>query len=126
MLTLGTGDLTLALDAESGGAVARFELSTATATAPLFRPATSHNVFDASCYPLVPYANRLRDGTFQFRGRSIRLPPNVPGQKHPLHGQGWLASWRVTEKGPASAELSFTHLAGDWPWDYEARQRFAY
>ena len=83
------------------------------------------NVLDAASFPLVPYVNRIRGGAFTFRGREVRLRPNMPGDPSPLHGQGWLNPWKVEESGDRYAVLSFRHAAGEWPWDYEARQEFA-
>jgi aldose 1-epimerase len=45
----------------------------------------------------------------------------MPGQKHPLHGQGWRNPWQVAECGPSFAQLIYSHVPGDWPWAYEAR-----
>ena len=56
-------------------------------------------VLDASSFPLVPYVNRIRGGHFSFRGREIRLQPNMAGDPSPLHGQGWLNPWRVEQAG---------------------------
>ena len=50
----------------------------------------SENVLDAASFPLVPYVNRIRGGRFTFRGREVRLAPNMAGDPSPLHGQGWL------------------------------------
>ena len=85
----------------------------------------SENVLEAGCFPLVPYVNRIRGGRFVFRGREVRLAPNMPGDPSPLHGQGWLNPWTVEEASDDRAVLSFHHAAGEWPWTYEARQEFA-
>ena len=82
-------------------------------------------VLDAACFPLVPYVNRIRDGSFTFRGREVRLAPNMSGDPSPLHGQGWLNPWIVTARDAQCVALSFSHSAGEWPWDYQARQEFA-
>jgi aldose 1-epimerase len=43
----------------------------------------------------------------------------------PLHGHGWLAEWDVVAAESDSAELIYLHSESeDWPWSYEARQRF--
>ena len=81
-------------------------------------------VLDACSFPLVPYVNRIRGGCFTFRGREVRLAPNMLGDQSPLHGQGWLNPWTVERTDTASAVLSFRHDAGEWPWTYEARQEF--
>jgi aldose 1-epimerase len=80
---------------------------------------------DFASFPLVPYVNRIRGGAFAFRGRTVRLAPNMPPDPSPLHGQGWLARWEVVRAGEREAELLFRHQAGEWPWSYEARQVFA-
>ena len=79
------------------------------------------DVLDSAGFALVPFCNRVRDGRFSFRGREVRLAPNLPGQKHPLHGQGWRNPWRVVEAGDSFAQLSYRHAPSDWPWAYEAQ-----
>ena len=76
---------------------------------------------DSAGFPLTPYCNRIRDGRFSFRGREVRLQPNLPGQKHPLHGQGWRNAWQVLEAGETFAQIAFHHEAADWPWTYHSR-----
>jgi aldose 1-epimerase len=82
-------------------------------------------VLDADCFPLVPYVNRIRGGCFTFRGRTVKLKPNMAGDPSPLHGQGWLNPWDVERHDEAAAVLVYRHEAGEWPWSYEARQEFA-
>lgn len=82
-------------------------------------------VLDACCFPLVPYVNRIRGGCFTFRGREIRLDPNMPGDPSPLHGQGWLNPWTVEHSSTSSATLTYRHEPREWPWAYEARQEFS-
>jgi aldose 1-epimerase len=82
-------------------------------------------VLDAACFPLVPFVNRIRGGQFAFRGREIRLAPNMANDTSPLHGQGWLNAWQVDEQSETRAVLGFRHPAGEWPWAYEAHQEFA-
>jgi aldose 1-epimerase len=82
------------------------------------------NVLEAASFPLVPYVNRIRGGSFAFRGREIPIAPNMAGDPSPLHGQGWLNPWAVEQAEEASALLSYRHEAGEWPWAYEARQEF--
>jgi aldose 1-epimerase len=79
------------------------------------------DVLDSAGFPLVPFCNRVRDGRFAFGGHDVRLRPNLPGQKHPLHGQGWRGAWSVADAGEAFAELVFDHAADEWPWAYQAR-----
>jgi aldose 1-epimerase len=124
---LSAGDLRIELSPSIGGAISAFGWMDGNADRPILRESNSplENVLDAACFPLVPYVNRIRGGTFSFRGRVVRLKPNMPGDPSPLHGQGWLSAWQVETKASSSASLTFRHEAGEWPWDYEARQEFA-
>lgn len=117
---LVAGALRVELLPALGGALARFEHD----GQPLLRPTPpdAASVLETACFPLVPYANRIRGGRFVCEGREIRLAPNMVGDASPLHGQGWLASWDVAAAGERDAELVFRHEAGEWPWTYKARQ----
>lgn len=121
---IAAGNLLLELSPSVGGAISHFSLS---GEQSLLRECNSplQNVLDACCFPLVPFVNRIRDGRFTFRGRTIELQPNMAGDPSPLHGQGWLAPWDVERHDAASALLSFRHEPGEWPWAYEARQEFS-
>lgn len=79
---------------------------------------------EMSCFPLVPVVNRIAHGRFTFDGEQISLEPNIAREKHPLHGDGWTAAWRVVAADAARATLQFTHEAGAWPWSYTAEQSF--
>jgi len=73
----------------------------------------------------VPYVNRVRGGRFTFRARKVRLQPNMAGDPSPLHGQGWLNPWTVTDLKAQRATLEFRHEPGEWPWAYHARLEYA-
>jgi aldose 1-epimerase len=128
LLTLSRGALSLMLAPSRGGSIARFDYSPADGPAiPLLRgiaPGGPDGVLDMGSFPLVPYVNRIRDGRFTFRGREVRLAPNMAGDPSPLHGQGWLGEWTIASQSEAEAVLTFRHDAGEWPWDYEAAQHF--
>jgi len=49
----------------------------------------------------------------------------MPGDPNPLHGQGWLNPWEVSDSTAAAAALVYRHEADEWPWTYEARQDFS-
>jgi len=108
-----------------GGSIVRFDRIDAGGARPLLRGADAeiHDVLEAACFPLVPFANRIRGGTFTCDGRTVRLSPNMAGDASPLHGQGWRSEWTVTGSGEHYAALSFCHPPGEWPWKYEATQR---
>jgi len=125
-VTLQAGKLTLALNPSLGGSISAFEWIDGEASRPILRKCNTRHekVLDAACFPLVPYVNRIRGGRFTFRGRDVRLQPNMAGDPSPLHGQGWLGAWAVERQDERSAIQTFTHEPGEWPWSYEARQSF--
>jgi aldose 1-epimerase len=68
------------------------------------------------CYPMAPYAGRVRNGEFTFRGRGYRLPPTLG--KHAAHGSVYLLRWEAED------DTTFaTDLGPDWPFPGRARQQ---
>ena len=69
-------------------------------------------------YPMVPFAGRIRDGRFSFRGASHQLPLGSP--PHSIHGVVLDRPWRVEDAHTLSIDL-------DERWPYRGRvvQRFA-
>jgi aldose 1-epimerase len=124
-ITLRAGALQVQLLPAVGGCIVRFDRIAEGRRQPLLRgtDAALSDAGDAACFPLVPFANRIRGGTFTCDGRDITLRPNLTGDPSPLHGQGWRAEWAVTEASGDHALLSFHHPADEWPWEYLATQR---
>ena len=126
VLILSSADLELQLSPSIGGAISRLAYLGSDGAVPILRKSRTplENVLEAGSFPLVPYVNRIRGGSFAFRGQEIRLSANMAGDPSPLHGQGWHADWRVEQSDSSSAVLSFAHEAREWPWTYEAKQEF--
>ena len=126
VLTLSSSDLELQLSPSIGGAIQRLTYLGKDAPVSILRESRTplENVLEAASFPLVPFVNRVRGGSFGFRGRTVSLAPNMAGDPSPLHGQGWLNPWSVDNAGDDFATLSYRHEARDWPWDYAARQDF--
>ena len=126
-VTLAAGRLKLSLSPSIGGAISAFEWVGNDTSRPILRKCHTRpeTALDAASFPLVPYVNRIRGGRFTFRGQDVRLAPNMAGDPSPLHGQGWLNPWTIEEASDRHALLTFHHQAGEWPWNYEARQEFA-
>lgn len=126
LLTLSSGSLELRLSPSIGGAISRFAYRGQSGETPILRECHSplENVLEAASFPLVPYANRIRGGSFAFRGRTVTIQPNMAGDPSPLHGDGWLNAWDVEQADDISAVLVYRHEPAEWPWAYEARQEF--
>jgi aldose 1-epimerase len=68
-------------------------------------------------FPMAPFAGRVRDGRFTFRGVSHQLPIDMP--PHAIHGTALDQSWhRIDERTIG------TGLGPDWPFAGRAIQRF--
>lgn len=74
------------------------------------------------CYPMVPWAGRIRDGRFTFDGRDVQLPLNLGA--HAIHGVGFAMPWRVESRRNHFVELSLALPQDErWPFGGTANQR---
>ncbi len=122
-VSLSSDALKVVLDPARGGAIREFSWQ----EFPVFRPTpvdANDDPFSFSCFPMVPYANRVAEGRFTFEASEVRLDPNWVGDPNPLHGQGWRAPWSIVDASSSSALLRFEGGDDDWPWRYRAEQRF--
>ncbi len=92
-LVLRTADAELTIDATAGGrfaslAVDGHELLLTDGAGPIWW----------GCYPMAPFAGRIRDGWLTFEGREYQLERNLP--PHAIHGTVLDRSWRVRCGGP--------------------------
>lgn len=126
LVKLACRSLELRIAPEMGGSIARFDVKEPQGIKPVLRgvEGVPGHILEAASFPLVPYVNRIRGGRFAFRGREVRLAPNLAEDPSPLHGQGWLSPWSVEAAWETQALLSFRHVPGEWPWEYEAQQHF--
>jgi aldose 1-epimerase len=122
-IRLETGRLALEIAPAIGGSIARFERRTHDGWDTIFRKTEPDyaDALDAAMFPLIPFANRIRGGVFIYAGRSVTLPANMPGDKSPIHGQGWQNPWSVSRQDSASVTLDYRHDADAWPWVYDAQ-----
>lgn len=127
LLSLRAGRLSLDLAPDSGGSIVRFAIA---GKGDILRPTgadalASGKGNNTACYPLVPYSNRIAEGRLAVAGQTIKLAPNWPGQRHPMHGDGWSRAWQVARCDASSAELVYEHDGRlGWPYRYRAHQYF--
>lgn len=116
--TLSHGPLKLDVS-DQGGVIEGFWRD----TTPLLRPGKKSGVAtDASCFPLVPFANRVSGNRFVWQGREYQLQPNVEWDAHYLHGDGWLGEWQCVSRSDDSLCLVYEHLSG--VYHYRVSQAF--
>ena len=124
MIELAAGAWRARLRPEIGGCVAALTRD----GVPVLRTMgdEANHPLQSSCFPMVPYCNRIAAGHFAWREREITIAPNLPPHPHPLHGLGWLTEWRVVRSDRVSALLEHAYDgAGEWPWAYVAHQHVA-
>jgi aldose 1-epimerase len=57
---------------------------------------------------LVPWPNRIEDGSYEFGGRSYQLALDEPARRNAIHGLVRWAEWTVAEQVPERAVLEHT------------------
>jgi aldose 1-epimerase len=129
ILDLQCGHTTLQVCPEAGGSIARFFSHTDDSTIEWMRPAAiedinNSNALGMSCFPLLPYSGRIRDGAFRFDDADINLPLNFLPERHSIHGHGWQNVWSPVEQSVNRLVIEYSHVADEWIWGYLARQTF--
>jgi aldose 1-epimerase len=125
MLTISCGDAICTVHPELGGSLGSWMV----AGQPMLRSASASAIADGNLlgmatFPLVPYSNRIGDGTFLWDGQTIQLAKNFAPEPHAIHGVGWQRAWLVADHGADTVTLTLSHLGDEsWPWPFEAEQR---
>lgn len=111
------------LVSDQGGTIEGLWWQPAGRSIPLLRPGKQSGVaVESSCFPLVPFGNRVSGNAFSFAGHDYQLRPNVEWDSHYLHGDGWLNIWRRVAEEPDRLVLEYQHAEG--PYRYIAQQTF--
>ncbi|WP_343058826.1 aldose 1-epimerase [Microvirga lupini] len=130
MVTLRNSALKLDLAPSIGGAIAGFwHDGVALMRETPERALRDGMVRQTSCYPLIPYSNRIAQGRFSFEGVEHRLALNFGDHPHSIHGNAWQKPWEVMEADEAHCRLVLVHRpegdeARGWPFAYRAEQLF--
>lgn len=122
---LRAGALSLRLQPEIGGSVGAFRMVRPGGSIDLMRPARGVAALDSGMFPMVPFANCIRDNRFAFNGRTYTIRPNMADTRLNFHGSGWLTPWRVAARSDTYAELVLEDGRVDDVYVYGARQSFA-
>lgn len=120
VIRLSAGDWSAEVLPDLGGALARLDWRGMAVLRPT--PPGSDQVLETACFPLLPYANRIDHGVFDWQGRRVSLAPTPGFEPHVLHGQAWREGWSVVEQDARTVRLTLAQRAGDWPWAWSAEQ----
>jgi aldose 1-epimerase len=108
IVTLRAGSAALTIDPFEGG---RFASLVVDGNELLM--SEGYGPIEWGCYPMAPFAGRIRDGRFTFRGRDHQLETNLP--PNAIHGTVFTRPWEVTAHTVERAELA-TELGPGWPF----------
>jgi aldose 1-epimerase len=105
---IAAGPTTVAIDPERGGRISSIrvedlELLVGAADDPL----------DWGCYPMAPFAGRVRQGRFRYAGQEHQLERNLP--PHAIAGTVYDLPWKVDHAEETDAVL-VTDLGDGWPF----------
>jgi aldose 1-epimerase len=108
VLRLRAGDAALTIDAVAGGRFSSLvvdgrELLVTEGLGPI----------EWGCFPMAPFAGRIRDARFTFRGRAYELETNLP--PNAIHGTVFTRPWDVVAMEVDRAVL-VTELGPGWPF----------
>lgn len=117
----------LQLAPEMGGSVTAWEWKMGEEWIPLFRPwdGASADRYTLACFPLVPWSNRISQGGFEHDGRMYAIHANRTEEHYPIHGDGWLQAWQVSEHAQDRIKLTLESRGFDRsPYHYRSTQTF--
>jgi aldose 1-epimerase len=111
--TLEAGDARVTVDPAAGGRVASLEVAGLQLLVP-----RNDDPLQWGCYPMAPWAGRVRDGKFRFNGVTYDLPLSLP--PHAIHGTTFHRAWKYEGDGRLAIDL------GDaWPFPGRAVQQIS-
>lgn len=119
LIRMGQGDLAVDIAPRAGGRIAQIHFG---GTRWLVGHGPSHEAMIAwGCFPMLPWAGRIRHGRYTFRGQHGRLPANLGG--HAIHGVAFGLPWWVEEYSPTRTALSLLLPEDErWPFGGSAHQ----
>jgi aldose 1-epimerase len=124
---LAAGSLVAEIIPSLGGGVARFDVLCGGERIEVFRAWPNGGTEDPNTlglYVLVPWSNRISGQGFNFGGAFHPLLPNVLGESCPIHGDGWLSSWRISSNDDRCVRLE-REANGPGPYSYGALLDYA-
>lgn len=125
MLTLTEGKSSIVVVPEYGAGLLGW-LHGGTAVLRRALPQAAMGDFHAlSCFPLLPYANRIAGGRFTWDGHDHILTRNFGDRPHTIHGIGRQRAWTVAHVHPNAVSLELTHEAdAAWPFAFLATMAY--
>lgn len=120
LIPLQCGKLSVEVAPHAGGRIARIRFDGIEQLAGHGEPDDAAIAW--GCYPMAPWAGRIRRGRFDFDGREHQLPINLG--EHAIHGVAFVLPWHVDARSSQQLELSLPLPEDErWPFGGTCRQR---
>jgi aldose 1-epimerase len=71
-------------------------------------------------FVMLPFCNRIDQGTFTYKNQTIAFPINRPDQSVAIHGISRDLPWRIAKNTESAVELTQTVDSGPTPYRYKA------
>jgi aldose 1-epimerase len=125
LTTLENETLRVTLDPDQGTSIKAFCARVGEDWLPLMPDVRAESSrLPAASFLMVPYSNRIENGTFTFQGRRYQL---AHGERHAIHGDVRTRPWKVVSE--TATRLTCTlrsadHESVNWPWPFEAEAEY--
>ena len=110
VFTLSNDSASVVVDVTHGGRLASLRIKDAEV---LLTGGHDDTTLSWGCYPMVPYAGRVRSGVLRFNNVDHQLPLTHP--PHAAHGTVFAQSWTVANSTESTIEL-IANLGSQWPF----------
>jgi aldose 1-epimerase len=110
-----------------GGSVAAWQLEQPQGPLDLWRSwdGRTNDLYSLASFAMLPWSNRISSGGFTHDGRFHAMRPNRTGEPYPIHGDGWLQAWQLSQPANDTLVMSIeSHRFDDNPYDYAGTQTF--
>lgn len=110
-----------------GGGVAAWRVDRPDGPLDLWRPwdGCTLDMYQLASFAMLPWSNRISGGGFVHGAQFHPMRPNRVGEPGPIHGDGWLQAWSLTQHAADTAVMELeSHGFDGNPHDYAAIQTF--
>jgi aldose 1-epimerase len=116
-ITLTNGLVSVVVDPEAGGRIAQITYADTELIMSNSDTNVADNILGWGCYPMVPFAGRLRNGTFEWNGKQWLTLKNHG--THAIHGTTVARAWDVVsaDNNVVQLQIALDDGTGElWPF----------
>lgn len=113
-----------------GGAITRYAVQHKEQYIDFLRPASEQSIASGevggmASFLMAPWAGRIWNGCFNYRGTPVHYPSPLADNPHSMHGFTKDYPWEVSGQSRDSVSLLFHHQAtSEWPFSFVIEQHY--